>query len=104
VAAALQLLDARSTDGLRLGDLAADLGMDPTYLARAFRQQMGCTMSQYRRRLWVRQAAHLLASTDTPLSHVALSSGFADQSHFCRVFKAEMGLTPQSYRLLARPG
>jgi AraC family transcriptional regulator len=103
VAAAVRLLDARSTDGMRLGDLAADLGIDPSYLARAFRQQMSCTMSQYRRRLWVREAAHLLASTDAPLSHVALTSGFADQSHLCRVFKAEMGLSPQVYRLLAGP-
>jgi AraC family transcriptional regulator len=100
VAAALELLHARGTEGMRLAALAADLGRDPAYLARAFRQQLGCTMSEYRRRLWVRQAAHLLTSTKAPLSHVALAAGFADQSHLCRVFKAELGTTPQTYRAL----
>ena len=104
VSAALELLNAQGTGGLRLADVAADLGKDPAYLARAFHQQMGCTMSQYRRRLWVREAAHLLASTDAPLGRVALASGFADQSHLCRVFKAEMGLTPQAYRQLVGRG
>jgi len=103
VAAAVDLLRTRGRYGARLGEMAADLGKDPAYLARAFRRQMGCTMSEYRRRVWVRQAADLLATTDTPLIHVALEAGFADQSHMCRVFKAEMGLTPQAYRLLAGP-
>jgi len=58
-------------------------------------------MSEYRRRVRVREAADLLASTDAPLTHVALAAGFADPSHLCRVFKAETGLTPHAYRLLA---
>jgi AraC family transcriptional regulator len=103
VAAAVDLLRTRGRHGVRLGEMAAELGTDPAYLARAFRRQMGCTMSAYRRRVWVREAAHLLASTDAPLTHAALEAGFADQSHLCRVFKAEMGLTPQAYRALAGP-
>src|SRR5262245_36623533 len=101
VAAALERLHAQCTTALRLADLAADVGTDPAYLARAFRRRMGCTMSQYRRRLWVREAAHLLASTDARLNHVALAAGFADQSHLCRVFNAALGITPQAYRVLA---
>jgi AraC family transcriptional regulator len=103
VAAAADLLRTRGRHGVRLGEMAAELGTDPAYLARAFRRQMGCTMSAYRRRVWVREAAHLLASTDAPLTHAALEAGFADQSHLCRVFKVELGLTPQAYRALAGP-
>jgi AraC family transcriptional regulator len=104
VEAAADLLHARGGRDVRLADVAIEVGKDPAYLARAFRQRMGCTMSQYRRRLWVREAAHLLASTDLPLSQVAMTVGFADQSHLCRVFKAELGQTPQNYRLLAGAG
>jgi AraC family transcriptional regulator len=103
VSAAVELLRTRGTRGARLGEMAAELGKDPAYLARAFRRQMGCTMSAYRRRVWVREAADRLASTDASLIQVALDAGFADQSHMCRVFKAEMGLTPQAYRALAGP-
>src|SRR5262245_26386220 len=104
VAGALERLHSAGNEVVRLADMAVDLGTDPAYLARAFRRHVGCTMSQYRRRLWVREAAHHLASTDTSLGQVALACGFADQSHFCRVFKAEMGVTPQNYRLLAGAG
>src|SRR5262249_21388023 len=97
----MEVLHARGADRLRLAKLAADVGVEPPYLARAFRQQTGCTMSEYRRRLWVHKAAHLLTSTDMSLSQVALAAGFADQSHLCRVFKAQLGITPQAYRLLA---
>lgn len=101
VAAAVELLRARGMHGAPLAELAAEVGKDPAYLARAFRRRLGCTMSEYRRRVWVCEAADLLASTDAPLTHVALAAGFADQSHLCRVFKAETGLTPHAYRLLA---
>jgi AraC family transcriptional regulator len=103
VSAAVERLHAPTMSMLCLAELAAELGKDPAYLARAFRQRICCTMSQYRRRLWVRHAAHLLASTDIPLAQVALSSGFTDQSHLCRVFKAEMGVTPKAYRDLTGP-
>jgi AraC family transcriptional regulator len=101
VARALEILHSGHSSSLRLGKLAAGLGTDAAYLARAFRQRMGCTMSQYRRRLWVHEAAHLLSSARNSLSEVAMSAGFADQSHLCRVFKAELGVTPQTYRTLA---
>jgi AraC family transcriptional regulator len=101
VARALEVLHSEHSSSLRLANVAASLGTDPAYLARAFRQRMGCTMSQYRRRLWVREAAHLLASAKISLCEVAMSAGFTDQSHLCRVFKAELGVTPQTYRTLA---
>jgi len=48
--AAVDLLHAHPTPDFSFGELAATVGVDPSYLARAFRRKMGCTMSQYRRR------------------------------------------------------
>jgi AraC family transcriptional regulator len=98
--AAVDLLHAHPTPDFSFGELAATVGVDPAYLARAFHRKLGCTLSQYRRRLWVRKAAHLLASTHEPIAQVALTAGFADQSHLTRIFKSEIGLTPQAYRSL----
>ena len=33
---------------------------------------------------------------------VALAAGFADQSHLCRAFKAELGVSPCDWRDLVR--
>jgi len=59
---------------------AGELAMHPIALARAFRR-----------------AASLIGS-NMPLAAVALESGFSDQSHFCRHFKLELGLTPAAFR------
>lgn len=82
--------------------LAAEAGVHPVYLARIFRQFYGCSIKDYLHQFRVRQAVHALASTDTPLVHVALDQGFADQSHLNRLFKREMGLSPGQFRKLAQ--
>lgn len=77
--------------------IAVELAMHPVALARAFRRTHGCSITDVRRRSRVRRAASLIGS-GMPLAEVALESGFSDQSHFCRQFKLEMGLTPAAFR------
>ncbi len=87
----------------RVRDLAAVAGVHPVALARAHRRHFGESITDRIRTHRIRAAAHLLSGTGTPLGQVAYSVGFADQSHLCRVFKAETGLTPGRFRRLARP-
>lgn len=87
----------------RLGIAAAQAGVHPVYLARAFRRWFGCSVSTYLSRARVGHAARLLASPGTPLTHVALTAGFSDHAHLCRRFKEATGLTPSRYRALAAP-
>ena len=79
-------------------ELAQTVGVHPTYLARAFRAQYGLSVGEYGRRLRLAWAAAELARGDTPLAEIAASAGFADQSHFTRVFKTHLGSTPARYR------
>jgi AraC family transcriptional regulator len=85
----------------RVRDLAAVAGVHPVALARAHRRHFGESITDRIRTHRIRAAAHLLSGTGTPLGQVAYSVGFADQSHLCRVFKAETGLTPGRFRRLA---
>ena len=48
----------------------------------------------------VRRATDALARSSATLGQIALDSGFADQSHFTRVFSAVYGLTPRRWRAL----
>lgn len=43
-------------------------------------------------------ATQQLIETDKPVSDIAFNSGFTDVSHFYKVFKTKMGLSPLSYR------
>jgi AraC family transcriptional regulator len=83
--------------------LSEEVGVHPVYLAQAFRQHEGCTPAEYQRRLRLDWAAEQLTRDASSLTEIALQSGFADQSHFHRVFKSRTGLTPLQYRRQARP-
>jgi AraC family transcriptional regulator len=39
-----------------------------------------------------------LATTDEPVSVIALGTGFFDQSHFTKRFRKAIGMTPTQFR------
>jgi AraC-like DNA-binding protein len=96
------------TDGVRealaaepersLPDLARALAVSPHHLSRVFRSAVGHTISRHRMRLRVRAALERLAAGDDDLPRLAADLGFADQSHLCRVVRAETGRTPSALR------
>jgi AraC family transcriptional regulator len=78
--------------------LAAEAGVHPVYFTRAFRAAAGCTPGEYVRRCRIEWACARLRGSESPLSHIAQSAGFADQSHFTRTFRRIVGVTPGAYR------
>ncbi len=83
---------------ISMDDLANIAGVHPVHVAREFRRTFRCTVAGYLRVLRARRACKALASSDLPLSAIAQSAGFADQSHFTRVFRATIGMSPGAYR------
>ena len=98
----LEILRARVRHPPTLAELAREVDIHPSHLARGFRQAHRCTVGDYLRHLRVTEAATRLAATSHSLSDVAHDAGFADQSHFGRVFKQIVGVTPGTYRALLR--
>jgi AraC family transcriptional regulator len=90
-------------DNIRMRDLAGDAGVHPVHLARVFRAREGRTPGDYLQQLRVRAACHLLRSRDYPLAHIAVECGFADQSHFTRVFRKFTETTPAQFRRALAP-
>ncbi len=81
-------------------ELAREAGVHPVYLASVFRSVNRQTIGEHLRALRVSRAADLLRRTDLPLAHAAATLGFADQAHFTRVFRAEVGMPPSAFRRL----
>lgn len=102
LSAAIEMLNDDFAEPLHVERIAERAKLSAAYLCRAFRRRFGCTMGQYLRQVRARKAAHLLASTDVPLSEIAIRCGFADQSHLTRVFKTQLAMTPRAYRAFAR--
>ncbi len=74
---------------------------------RAFKTSFGDAPHSCIMRQRILRAQDLMLSTDEPLSELALSCGFSDQSHFTRLFVGLVGETPKNWRrarlLPARP-
>ncbi|MCE4536271.1 AraC family transcriptional regulator [Pelomonas sp. P7] len=81
---------------LRLADLAASAGVHPVSLSRAFRRRYGLSPGQLQRRALLNRAACRLREGQ-PIADVAAQLGFADQSHFTRLFRAEYRCTPAAW-------
>jgi AraC family transcriptional regulator len=98
LSSAEELLRARIDECVRLGDLASAVGVHPAHLARSFRAHYGVSIGEFGRQLRLGWAAQELARSDLPLASIASRAGFADQSHFTRLFKRYVGVTPARYR------
>jgi AraC family transcriptional regulator len=93
-------LEAHATDGPSMTLLSDMAGVHPVHLARSFRQRFGCSVGAYVRRRQVGAAVALLAQNDLPLADIALSAGFADQSHMTRLVKSHTGRAPGAWRTM----
>jgi len=67
-----------------------------------FRRVMGVGFGRFSLRARLGFAAHCLSSTGLPLQQVVEATGFADLSHFHRVFSKHFGCNPTRYREQAR--
>lgn len=90
-------LHAHMEQDLGLDELAWASGVDRFRLSRAFKAAFGIAPHAYLVQLRLARARQLLASGQPP-TRVAMTLGFADQSHMGRWFRRAYGLTPAHYR------
>jgi AraC family transcriptional regulator len=101
---ARDFLHAHFSEQVSLACVAANIGMHPVYLARAFRKRYCCSVGEYVRRLRIAFACREFSATDIPVAQVAQTAGFFDQSHLTRTFRLTTGMSPLAYRKLYRQG
>lgn len=104
VALAMEQLERLQQEGRRmpLDELARLAGLSPHHFLRVFKDATGLPPHAYQVQQAIEHAKALLAG-GMPISQAALDSGFADQSHFSRVFRQFTGATPRQY-LETSPG
>jgi transcriptional regulator GlxA family with amidase domain len=98
----LARLDDRFRDRIYLSELADTVSIHRIHLARTFRTHMGCTVGEYIRERRLEWAKQQLIATDKPISQIAASAGFADQSHLARLLRRDIGLSPTQLRAASR--
>jgi AraC-like DNA-binding protein len=89
----------RDSDGAApIGALAGELGWSRRHLAATVREELGMAPKALARLLRFDRAVERLRA-GAALADVALDSGYYDQAHFNRDFKAFAGVTPTQYRV-----
>ena len=94
-----QQLEDCCDQSLQVQTLARSADVHPVYLARIFRHYFNCSPKDYQHQFRMKRAIAQLTDP-SPIVQVALNNGFADQSHFSRLFKANAGMSPGNFKKL----
>lgn len=97
----LEFLDAHYAEDIDLAHLSRTVGLTPWHLVRVITRQTGLPPHAHLVDRRCRAARDLLAGPDR-LADIAAATGFADQSHLTRAFRARFGLTPGAYRKIVQ--
>ena len=85
-------------ENIRISEIAARVYLNEQYLSRVFKKATGMGILEYITEERLRLAKKLLLETDYPVSRVADTVGYNNYSYFIRVFKRDVGKTPQAFR------
>jgi AraC family transcriptional regulator len=79
--------------------LAQEVGLSPHHFARLFKATYGTTPHRYVQTLRIDAAVESLRRDLTvPIAEVALTCGFASQSHMTELMRRRLGVTPSTLR------
>jgi AraC family transcriptional regulator len=91
-------LAAHLADDVPLQSLSDLVKLSRSYFSRAFKTSTGLAPHRWLLQARIVKAQQLLLDTDRPLAQVAIDVGFADQAHFTRTFRREVGESPGAWQ------
>ncbi|MFC5520784.1 AraC family transcriptional regulator [Polaromonas jejuensis] len=95
---AKELIRNHLDGSISVSDIADTCNMSRSYFIRAFCETTGQTPYQWLLSQRVDSARKLLTNSTLSLADIAFACGFADQSHFTRVFTQTLGTPPGRWR------
>lgn len=95
---ALQLIQKRFHEGIRVSDVVRELAVARRALEQRFVTLVGRTPAAEIRRVRIEAAKRLLVESDRSIAHISRATGFGHQDLFSRVFRRSVGLTPSQFR------
>ena len=90
-------IDLRYAEAITLHTLSAELGRQPAYLGRLFREQIGATVRDYLTEVRLARASELIRD-GVRIETVSTRVGYRSKKNFYQQFKKKFGVTPVQYR------
>ena len=85
-------------EDISIDQLAQMSYVSPYYLCREFKRYTNSTIIQYVNVTRVMNAQRMFMETDKNITEISRDTGFSNITHFNRVFKSVMGMTPSNFR------
>ena len=79
-------------------DLSAVARRSPAHFSRSFKLTFGEPPHAYVVKRRLEKACNLMVTSSASLSEIALSAGFSDQAHLCKLFRQAFGQSPANWR------
>lgn len=95
---AKDLILSHLDSSITVSSLAEQCDLSRSAFARGFKESTGKTPYQWITDARLERSQRLLLDRDLSLEEIATSCGFADHSHFSRVFSAHLGEPPRTWR------
>lgn len=94
----IPFINENFSNPLSLEYISEKFSISPSHLSRTFKSTTGFTFVEYVNNIRVKAACTLLKDSRLSISEVADRVGFDNLTHFGRVFKSMIGVSPMKFR------
>lgn len=99
---ALRYIERNALSALSLRDVAAAVGRSPSHVTTAVKRATGKSVGAWITTARLSEARNRLLHGDERIDEIAERVGYADATHFIRLFRREHGVTPAAWRSATR--
>lgn len=93
-----QYIDDRLTENFTLEEISEYFHVSKRHVYRVFNEKYHTTPKAYHNDIRLVAALRYLSETSTPISEIASTLGYCDQSFFSTSFRRKYGVNPTAYR------
>ncbi|MGT2887662.1 YSIRK-targeted surface antigen transcriptional regulator [Streptococcus didelphis] len=98
VANILKYIEKHLSTRMTISEIARHFNFSESNIRKLFKREMDCSIQQYISKRKI-EAAKLLLKKSNSVTDISNALGYSDVSHFSRVFKMEVGISPKQYQL-----
>ena len=95
---AAEVLRARYSEPWTISSLARETGVNERKLKQGFRRILGRTVHDHLERTRIAAAQSLMIEEGLGVTEAALAVGYSNPSHFAKIFKRNVGVSPSLWR------